>query len=252
MPSIKKTPQSFQRAIAVSLTTQMTQWTKLSNSTNNLANANTPGFKKQVFFTHKGPKREYDGRLTNHARLSVANRDFKNGSLQQTQNPLDIAINGKGFFQVRNDKGTFLSRNGQLTVNNQGNLVQAATGARILNNGGGEINLPQNLKNLVIQGNGTVIADGQIIDQIGVFNVNNLQALKAVSGNYFSYENQEPEPLQTGFQIQQFGYESSNTSAVSESIELIEIMRTHEHAQKIITQVDEMLKRISNISYKNI
>lgn len=151
---------------------------------NNLANVNTVGFKPDMVF-HKG-------RLPERLESSTADMDSQTlieqlgggtlmnptyvsraqGGLEQTGNPLDVAIEGEGYFVISGDSNdgssSFrLTRDGRFTLNNDGELVMAATGRHVLDISGGTIELDPSAP-VEINADGTIIQNGGVVAQLQI------------------------------------------------------------------------------------
>lgn len=252
MAEIKKTKHHVQKPNLVALSSQEAQWVRLASSTNNLANANTPGFKSQLVKLTQTTQIDKNGEKVNFVNANKALRNLNDGSFRQTQNPLDVAITGNGYFMVDNGNGNFLTRNGQFAVSTNNELVTANGSYKVLNENGSPIAIPKNVKKLNILSNGAVHADTVFIGRLGVFSVQNQQEkLKSFANNLLKPIEQTPK-ISTNYSVKQFGLEESNVSPVRESILMIEILRQYEHAQKIIDDYEQSHKKMLNVSSKNV
>ncbi len=161
--------------------------------TNNLANMNTPGFKPDSASTlSREAVRAEDGvwnlpsnamleRLGGGVLLNANRVSFAQGGTRVTGNDLDVAIEGDGFFVVRDatDRGAStvrLTRDGRFTRNSEGELVMATTGMRVLDKGSNPINVPGTGK-VKIDGDGTISVNGNAIAQLSLVTVPDKESL---------------------------------------------------------------------------
>lgn len=235
---------------------------------NNLANVNTTGFKKEkaefedlLYVTmERAYMMENQGRPVNlqvgHGVVSRAvSRDFTGGSLQQTENQLDFAILGNAFFSIRYADGKiYYTRDGsfKLSVTEDGNMLTTSRGYPVLDENAEPIYFNYPLDQMVVSEQGDVSykdEDGLLVptgQRIGLFKFNNPQGLESIGGNLYSensasgfaiYDNEigEPSILRQGY------LESSNVQVVEEMVSLITAQRAYELNSKAITTADEMM-----------
>ena len=151
---------------------------ELSVIANNMANADTTGYKSEgAVFTEY--VRSADGSITSKnpresmsmGRLGAHVSNFENGSLRQTGGTLDVAIEGEGFFLVETPQGERLSRAGHFLTDPEGTLINSS-GYPILDEGGGQIQIPQEVNVLAIAGDGSISADGDELGRLGLVTAN--------------------------------------------------------------------------------
>ncbi len=245
------------------------QQTRMAVVSNNLANVNTTGFKKSraVFedllyqnvrqvggATSQDTQSPSGLSLGTGVRVVATEKTYTQGNLTQTGNSLDLAINGRGFFQVLLPDGTLgYTRAGDFQLNNQGQLVTAS--GYVVQPG---INIPQGAQSVTISADGVVAAQlaGQAApQQVGTLQVadfvnpaglqprgENLLVESAASGTA-----QAGNPGQTGLgTLQQGAIESSNVNVVEEMVNMIETQRAYEMNTKAIQTTDQMLQYLSN------
>ncbi|NJB66986.1 flagellar basal-body rod protein FlgG [Desulfobaculum xiamenense] len=229
----------------------LTQEHRMNIIANNLANVNTTGFKqdrtafKDVFvrFAHdtirepilhlrdKGlfPEPDYMSKV----RIAESRIDFSQGSLKRSDNPLDIAISGEGFFKVRTDTGDYYTRNGHFTVSADGTVVNAS-GHQLLGEGG-PITIEGNAR-IDISPEGQLFANGEAVDTIQVVTVSDLTGLRKVGQNNFEIhpDSGATEEAATDVVVQQGFLEAPNVEVVTEMVNMIETQRSFEAYQKAI------------------
>jgi flagellar basal-body rod protein FlgG len=211
----------------------------------NLANVNTSGFKadrpvfetafQRLLYRVEGAASQPIGTLSSGALLSTTYTDLQPGPLMPTGNPLDLAIEGDGYFAVRTPAGVRYTRRGAFALNAQGTLV-TREGFPVLG-AQGEIRVPPRAT-LQIGEDGTVRADGKPIDRLLIVQ-GTLQ--KDPSGWLVGNATPAPNPrLAIGM------LEGSNVNIVREMVEMIEHLRAYETHQKAIHSQDETLARALN------
>jgi flagellar basal-body rod protein FlgF len=249
---IHKPNHSVQKPNVVALSSQEAQWARLATSTNNLANANTPGFKSHMVKLVNTTQKGKEGKVVHFVSSNKSLRNLADGSYRQTGNPLDVSLSGNGYFMVQTSRGNKLTRNGQFALNNNGELVTATGAYKVLDQGNSPIIIPKGIKNIVIHAHGGVYADAVLVGKIGVFSVDDQQEqLRSLGDNLLDPLKQKPV-ISNKYYIKQFGLEDSNVSSVKESILMIEYLRQFEHAQKIIEEHEQSSKKVLNVSSKNV
>lgn len=255
-------------ALYVSKTGLSAQDTQLTTISNNLANASTVGFKRDsaVFedllyqiTRQPGAQSTQDTTLPSGLQLGTGVRvvstqkQFEQGSIQVTDQTLDVAIEGRGFFQITMpDGGTAYTRNGQFHLNSEGTIVNA--NGLVLEPA---INVPENTSTLTIGTDGTVSANiigqnaPQQIGSITLMDFINPAGLQAFGGNLF-YETAasgnptQGTPGQNGYgELQQGSLESSNVDIVEEMVNMITTQRVYELNSKVVSTADQMLQYIT-------
>lgn len=164
---------------------------------------------------------------------------FGKGQTEPTKRSLDVAIQGKGFFEVKLPNGTrAYTRNGSFQIRNDRTLV-TSDGAEVLTPGGTPLTLVPNGKPLVINPDGTATQGNTTLGKLSIQQFANDAALTPISGGYFvAPATVKPTPVANPGLMQ--GYlESSNVSPLHEMVDLVLISRAYEANQKIITTFDQ-------------
>ncbi len=258
------------RSLHIARTGLDAQQTQLDVVSNNLANTSTTGFKKSraVFedllyqtIRQAGAQSSQQTQLPSGFQLGVGvrpvatERIFQQGALQQTSNPLDVAINGQGFFQVQMPDGSLAyTRDGSFQTDSQGNLV-TASGYALLPN----MQIPANaltttigrdgIVSVTTPGNATPTQLGQI--QLATFV--NPAGLQGQGENLFIETAASGAPLPNnpgtdgmGVLSQSF-IETSNVNVAEELVNMIIAQRAYELNSRAITTSDQMLQRLTQI-----
>ena len=241
----------MENMLLVGLSRQMTLERQMDVVANNVANVNTNGFKadRSLFEEYLRSPAHEDNFMRSDRRVSFVNdratfHDFSAGSSEQTKNPLDVAIDGKGFLVVQTPASERYTRDGNLQINNQGQLV-TASGYPVLGNSG-PIVFQQTDKqiNIAPDGNVTVLEGINRLDSVRgklrIVSFANPQKLVKDGGNLFSAgEGGAPQPDITS-RLNQGFIEKSNVNSVTEMSRLIEITRTY-------TQISALLQQQSDL-----
>jgi flagellar basal body rod protein FlgG len=234
------------------------QSTRLDAIANNLANASTHGFKRDlaVFMAHRPFDLEYGGSADPPGNLNTSTggvspagvvTDFSTGPIVPTGGTWDIALAGEGFLRVSDGQQQFLTRNGRLTVNAQGELITGEHGLEVLNAGGGGITVPADATEFQIAADGTIYAgsatERTVIGQLDVVVPQSLANLEKHGQNL--YRASGPlEPAGARAQVRHGFLEASGTQPVTEMMHMIEASRALETNINMIRFQDEALGRL--------
>ncbi|MBE0569709.1 MAG: flagellar hook-basal body protein [Deltaproteobacteria bacterium] len=209
--------------------------------THNIANANTVGFKKdrasfKEFLVSgiSGLPDSDDGRAMSD--LSEVKTDFSAGTHFTTGNPLDIALDGKGFLCLEGNRYT---RKGDLMLGRDGYLV--TKGGRQVLGANGPIQLPAG--RVDISPNGEVSVDGTAIDTLKIVDFGNTGSLAELEDG--QYTASEP-PVASTASVNSGHLESSNVDTVKEMVQMITTLREFEIYQKVIKAFDDAAGRVNN------
>ncbi|MDX2085813.1 MAG: flagellar basal-body rod protein FlgG [Candidatus Melainabacteria bacterium] len=260
------------RALYTAATGAETQQFHIDVIANNVANVNTTGFKKvraefqdllsQTFATPgaigaQGTTDPSGIQVGLGAVVSATQRVFLPGSIVQTGNPLDISIQGDGFFQVLLDSG-------EIAYTRDGTFKRDATGQIVTSDGyplQPGLTVPNDATEIVIGIDGTVSVRqaGSVqlndIGQIQLVRFSNPAGLESIGRNLFSQTPASGDPIQgvagqaefSRTTVNQGFLENSNVQIVEELINLITAQRAFEANSKVMTASDEMLRTINNV-----
>ena len=260
------------RALYSAASGMTAQQMNVDNIANNLANANTNGFKmRRTQFqdmlyqsvVQPGAAAGSQTIIPSGLQLGLGTRPvaneiiFAQGNFQQTDNPLDVVIQGKGFFQVRRPSGEVAyTRDGGFQLDRDGNVV-TSSGDPIEP----QITIPPQAQTITIASDGTVSytqpgqTASQVAGQIQLANFANPAGLNSIGGNLFLPTDASGDPTvgnpggQEGLGSLMQGYvEGSNVSIVEEFINMIVAQRSYEASSKVVKAADEMYQQVNNIT----
>ncbi|AEB86544.1 flagellar basal-body rod protein FlgG [Alicycliphilus denitrificans] len=246
------------------------QQTQLDVISHNLANVSTTGFKRNsaVFedliyqnLRQVGAQTTEENQLPTGLHLGLGvrtvatSRNFTQGSLQQSSNSLDVAINGNGFFEVQLPDGTIgYTRDGSFQLDAQGRMV--TSGGLPVANG---ITVPQGATSISISETGVVSAtiagnaQPQQLGQLAMSSFINAAGLQPVGQNMYkesaaSGPPQQGQPGTNGLGVIKQGFlETSNVNVVEELVTMIQTQRAYEMNSKAIQTSDQMLAKLSQL-----
>jgi flagellar basal-body rod protein FlgG len=254
------------RSLDIAATGMAAQETKLDTIASNLANANTVGFKRQdatfedllyQTVTAPGGSAPAGVQLGTGARVVSTPRSFTQGSVQQTGKPLDLAIEGSGFFAVQRTSG-------EVAYTRAGTLQLDATGRLVTSDGlpvEPPITVPPDASSVTIASDGTVTAQraGQTapvaLGQLHLASFANPTGLEAIGHNLYVPTSSSGDAT-TGTPgtegrgtILQGATEGSNVEVVTEMIGMIRAQRSYEINSKVISAADEMLRNATQLGH---
>jgi len=255
-------------ALWVSKTGLAAQDTALRTISNNLSNVSTVGYKRDraVFRDLLYQIQEQPGGLSSQdttlpsglqlgtgVEVGATQKVFTKGDLQTTDQPLDLAINGRGFFQVAMPDGTLTyTRDGQFQLSQDGELV-TAEGYRMEP----ALNIPTDAQSVTIAADGTVTA--MLAGDTNVTQLGNIQladfvnpsGLQAIGGNLFRETPASGAPL-TGNPsnnglgtLLQGNLENSNVNVVEEMVNMVSTQRAYEMNSRVVSTADQMLQFVT-------
>ena len=252
-------------ALWISKTGLDAQQTNISVASNNLANASTVGFKKgrAIFedllyqnINQPGGRSSADTTLPSGlmlgagAKVVATQKNFTQGSVQTTDNSLDVMVQGRGFFEIQMPDGsTAYTRNGQFALNSEGTIVTPGMGYPVQP----EIQVPQDAESITIGGDGQVSvkikgqAESQVIGQFTLTDFVNPGGLQPIGENLYAETQSSGAALQgvagaDGLGVNKQGMlEASNVNVTEELVNLIQAQRVYEMNSKVLTTVDQMM-----------
>ena len=260
------------RALYSAASGMTAQQLNVDNIANNLANANTSGYKMRraqfedlIYQNMIQPGAAAGQQTTVPAGLQLglgtraASNEiiFTQGAFSQTNNPLDIVIQGKGFFQIRQPSGELAyTRSGSFQLDRNGNVVDA--------NGNGlepQITIPANAQSITVAQDGTVSftltnqTAAQKAGQIQLANFQNPAGLNSIGNTLYTVTDASGDPLVAapggaeGLGSLMQGYtEQSNVDVVEEFVNLIQSQRAYEANSRVVKAADEMYQQVNQVT----
>jgi flagellar basal-body rod protein FlgG len=224
--------------------------TRLEVIANNLANMNTTGFKRDSVFTQLIKDADL-ARAQGRVELAEAQveriTDFSDGSFNPTNNPLDVAVQGRGFFVVETPAGTRYTRNGNFMLSTNGTLI-TSQGYSVVGTTG-KIQVPNLQKltqgQLLISESGEIIIDNKAVARLRVVDFADPTRLLKESNSLFAAPQEMPaiDIHEDSTRVKQGFLEGSNVEGLEEMIALVELSRNFESNQRVIQAQDGTLEK---------
>jgi flagellar basal-body rod protein FlgF len=245
----------MENTLLVALSRQMSLERQIDVIANNVANVNTTGFKaeKSMFEEYLSSGAHEDNFKQADRRISFVNdrgtyHDFSSGPVEQTKNPLDVAIDGNNtFFAVQTPGGERYTRDGAFQINSQGQLV--TMGGNLVMGTGGPITFQPSDRDINIAPDGTVtVREGNItlVDSVRgklrLVNFPNAQRLQKEGFNLFSAPPGVTAAADTTARVNQGFVEKSNVNTVAEMSRMLEVMRTYQNVATLMQQQSDLRK----------
>jgi flagellar basal-body rod protein FlgG len=230
---------------------------RLGVVSNNVANASTPGYKQDRLPDEAGKALDLAryavddqghpiGRVTLGPKVGVSQLDLSAGPLQETANPLDLAIGGTGFFAVQAADGTTrYTRDGGLSVDTTG-VLRARDGSAVLGANNQPINVPQNT-DISVAADGTLLSNNNPIGQLQIVDfAPGTQLTKVGNGQFTAPAGTPPQAPAAGVQVYQGYLEGSNVDVNESMVSTMQLVRAYEANQQLLKMQDETLKSTVN------
>jgi flagellar basal-body rod protein FlgF len=235
---------AMDNTLMLGLQTQRVMQRRMDVAANNLANVATTGFKADAVLFEEventGAEAQDDPRDIIFVRDVGLVRDMNQGPIAMTSNPLDVAIEGSGFFMVEGPNGPQYTRDGAFSLAGDGRLV-TSDGRAVLNSGGAPIVLDPQGESPSIGRDGVIRVAGIEAGRIGTATFAAPGALSKVGDNLWDAQGQQPGAFEGV--VVQGALEGSNVRPVVELTRLIEISRAYQSAAKIVSGADDLRQR---------
>jgi len=208
---------------------------------NNLANVNSNGYKRDVMFS------ELMQTKGNQQLDTKIKTDFSQGSMTQTNNPLDLAISGSGFFTIDDGEQTVYTRDGHFSRGADG-LLRTTLGQPVMGQTGWiDLGSDGNTPGVVrITMQGDVYVDDAFVDRLEISSFEKMSDLEKIGSNLFKAKPGTWDDRVVDPKIIQGKIEGSNVAAIHEMVELIDIQRSFETAQKTLRTLDDAMGKAAN------
>ncbi len=241
------------RGIYTAAASMMAETMRQDATTNNIANVNTTGFKRDTIAFESFPEMLLEasdrrsasslGRLSPGSLVSVNGADLTHGAPRQTQNPLDVYIVGEGFFVVETPEGEAYTRDGSFVLG-PNNQLYTAKGHPVLGTWG---------RITLTQGEGSIDAEGRVFSgamQAGVLRVVRFDSRTGWTKDAYGYlvppaDSGQAVPL-ARISLEPGYVEDSNVNAIREMVNLITVLRSYEAGAKALAAHDQTLEKAVN------
>lgn len=227
----------------VALSRQMILRREMDVVANNIANADTAGFKVESVISETNPESlpsiDMGPKNVQFALDTGLARNFGQGALTRTESPLDVAIEGDGFFQINTANGPRFTRDGRFTTDATGRLTNAR-GAPVADDAGGEIILDPKKGEPSISQDGVVSQAGERIAKIGVYRFGALSGLAKDGDSLYRNDGNQAPQIATDARVTQGAIESSNVQPVIEITRMMEVSREYAKISTIMDQTSEL------------
>lgn len=224
--------------------------------TNNIANVNTTGFKEERLMSKtfddvliSNNDRYFNG-VAHYQELGTLNfgvkideikTNYNQGSLVETENQTDFAINGKGFFTVRDNEGNlFYTRDGAFKVNRDGYLV-TSSGYSVLNSNNQPIYVGNS--SVSVDTNNNVVLSSGAVHRFNIVDFQDYNSLNKVGSNLYTGEG---ATATNNYTVKNMQIEGSNVDIIQSTADLMSNLRAFEANQKVVQIMDSTLSKIAN------
>lgn len=216
---------------------------------NNLANGNTTGFKMAKLISQTevtiGRNAEYLLHQDEKQSLDEVHISHEKGPIVQTDNPLDFAIHGDGFFSIETEQGPRYTRNGSFSVDSEG-MLTTLNGNYVLMDNGDRIDV--NNDKLAIMNDGGIFLEDFKVGNLGIVEFEQKEFLIPRGSNLFENVNEGQNTPQASAEsrVKKGFLEGSNVNTVAQMVEMISKFRNYEASQKTLHAIDDTLGKAVN------
>ncbi len=216
--------------------TLMAHEQRMNQISNNLANVDTSGYKKEhiTFWEMMFTAADRNPRVGKALKVVT---DHQQGGIETTGNSLDFSINGEGFFRVQTPDGVRYTRNGNFALNGEGQL--STLDGHIVLGEGGAIALES--EDVQVGRDGLISVNGEIVNQLSLVTFDDLSDLEKEGNTLYKLQDENAQELPVlSPNIQQRTLEGANVSVVTEMTEMIDLHRAFQTQQKAIQTIDDI------------
>jgi len=201
----------------------------------NIANVVTPGFKRNIAMVESMANAQ-GGNATHNPVVTGIGLDMSQGALQATSNPLDLAIQGEGFFAVQTKQGVLYTRNGTFKLNGD-NVLVTQDGSPVLGESG-EIQIPAGQAKVTVSSDGQVMAGTATIGKLKIVAFDKPTLLQQVGNSTYAGNAAQPRAA-AAFSIQQGYVEGSNVEPVSEMVRMMSTFRDYQACARSLRSIED-------------
>ena len=202
----------------------------------NIVNIQTPGFKRQIVANGDSPHQDFQAHLRGYVSGSEIVNDMRPGAIRASNNSMDIALAGRGYFELNGERASLYTRRGDFHIDNRGRLV-SVDGWPVMGRNG-EITLSGD--DFRILPNGEILQNGQTVNFIKIVDLPANKLVEQGGGNFISTAQSTEVPV-AEVKVHQGFLESSNVSTAQEMVQLTTRLRHFEGLLRLAQARDEML-----------
>jgi flagellar basal-body rod protein FlgF len=236
--------------IYVALSRQTALARQLDVIANNVANSSTTGFKRQGVMFNEFLERSDRTQKVSFVQDRAVIRDLTVGAFSPTDNPLDFAINGSGYFTVDTASGRRYTRAGNFQLSDRREVV-TQDGLPVLDDHGQPMVIPEGAKEIRLAGDGTLSTDQGEIGSFGIASFQQEQLMTEVGGGLYSTD-ETPQGKPDGTRIAQGMLEQSNVSPIVETTQMIDLLRQYQMNQNLISAEHERIRNAARSLAKTV
>ena len=228
----------------IGLSHQMALTSRMNVTANNIANMSTPGYKGQraMFVDYLNKAKDGGPKDAIHQVQDYATyRNVEQGSLQMTSNPLDIALEGKGYFAVTTPTGTAYTRNGSFSLNADGQLV-TKQGYLVQSDGGAELTIPEGAKHIGVTPDGMLTTEQGDVGMIKMVDFADQQRMEEMGDGLYTVGGAAEIPVEPTTRMVQSAVESSNVNPILEMNNMVEVLRAYQSTYRMLTNDHERIR----------
>jgi flagellar basal-body rod protein FlgF len=235
------TVNTMENAGYIALSRQMTLRREMDVLANNMANLNTPAYKGQSMLFVEYLETSDSGEKMSFVQDVALVRNLTEGEMTRTENPLDLAISGKAYFEIETPTGPRYTRNGVFQLNADRELVTAG-GRRVLGDGGAPVVLPPDSSDVTVTRDGTVSTDQGPAGRLRLVRFEDEQALVKLADGLYDADGQDALPAD-GAEVLQGMVEGSNVQGILELTRMIQTVRSYSSAGRMVNDEHERQRR---------
>lgn len=224
----------------IGLSQQLSLQQQMNMTANNLANMSTPGYRAQQTLFSEYVSQPRGGDIIRQTSNSGSYRDLSVGSLTQTHNPFDVALQERGYFAVQTPGGMRYTRDGAFSLNADRQLVNK-NGYPIMNENNEMIQVQADATQIRITEDGEITSEAGTIGRLKVVNFANEQGMLRTGENLFNPNGQD-EIIVENVRIVQGFTENSNVNPVIEMNRMIEVLRSYQATQRMLQNDHERIR----------
>lgn len=230
----------------VGLSRQMTLRRELDIVANNIANANTTGFKVESLLVGEQPMSPATtfgapGPVKFVLDRGVA-RNFGQGSLSKTDSTFDLGLEGQGFFKISTPDGERYTRDGHFRMDDLGRLT-TQDGRPVMDEGGGEITVDPEKGAVLIARDGTISQGTERVGKVGVVKFDSQSVLEKIGDNLYKNTSNLQPAVASDTYVRQGMLESSNVNTIAEMTHMLEVTRAYESMAKMMDNSADLSNR---------